>query len=244
MRHSARLALVVPMLALGGCAVGFVRVSTPERLPADSVPPLAQTLSFDVCVPPRSPPATAPQIDRERKALAGRVREALSRAGVDAELVEPPGTPARFTVTQPLVEGRHAWSLLASLLSASAIPGYGMERRALEVDVAGRDPARGDRPERLRYEARVRYFSWLPFVVHPDFFASVNGGWLSAEAKDAGFDGTVARLADDLRVRHGGAGTEAPPGDAAGVTCPSEVAGSEPWQTMPARRPPGRRKGR
>lgn len=228
MRGASKLVLLLPMLALGGCAVGFVRVSTPKRLPPHAAPPLEERIVFDVCVPASSPPLTPPQIERKRKALGDRVGKALAAAGVSAALTADPGTAARFTVTERAIEYDHVWSALLSFFTLSVIPGYEVERRTLDVNLAWRDPVQGDRRDHLKYEARVRYFVWVPLLAYPDFVVGPNGGWESSKVKDAGFEGTIARLADDLRDRLGRGGVETPPSDVAGVVCPSATGDPGP----------------
>src|SRR5512138_2837504 len=205
MRHPSRLALVLSMLALDGCAVGFATVRAPDRLAPERVPSLSRRLTFDVCK------------TNEREELGARIREALSRAGVEADLIiSSPGMPADFVVTQRERRYQHGWSMALSLLTFSIIPGYASERRDVEARI-GR--------ELLVYERGVNHFVWAPFIVHPDFVASVNGGWESARYKEmyggagAGFERTVERLADDLRVRLGREDPEAPSREAVGVTC-------------------------
>ncbi len=203
MRHASRVALVLSVLALDGCAVGFATVRAPDRLPPERLPALPRRLTFDVC-------------SANREELGARVREALSRAGVEADLVSSPGMAAHFTVTQRERRYEHGWSMALALLTFSIIPGYAVERHDVEVRI-GR--------ELLVYERGVNHFVWAPFVVHPDFVSSIDGGWESARYKDmyrdmgAGFERTVQRLADDLRSRFGREAPDAPPADAAGVTC-------------------------
>jgi hypothetical protein len=202
----------------------MVRVTTPERLPASTVPMLTQRIGFDVCVPPRSPPLTPREIEKERRSLGDRISAALSRAGVSADLTPAPGSPARFTVTQLPTEFEHGWSMAVSLLTLSVIPGYFVDRTRFEVNLAWRDSAQLERRDHLQYESRMSNFVWAPLAVYPDFFMGLNGGWESSKSKDGGLEGTMARLADDLRVR---LVREAAPGsDEVGVVCPNASARS------------------
>jgi hypothetical protein len=171
---------------------------------------------FDVCFSPSLSPRSA--TEGERRAIGDRVQKVLSQTGVPAELTSVAGSPVAFTVT---LGGHydHDWSMWASLLTYSVVPGYMVERRTVSVDLASRDTAGGEKDERLEYEARTRRFIWLPLIVYPDFVASINGGWESAKSKDGGFEATVARLGDDLRARLGRAGGVAPTSPAAGVVC-------------------------
>jgi hypothetical protein len=153
--------------------------------------------------------------------------EVLSRAGVQADLVSGPGRPAHFTVTQRDREYEHEWSMFLSMFTFSVIPGYLAERYNVEVDIAWRNPATGEMREHLVYERGVDAFVWAPFIVHPDFIGSINGAWESARYKDiyknaanAGFEGAILRLADDLRIRFGRGGLDGPPSAVVGVTCP------------------------
>jgi hypothetical protein len=204
MRRVTNAVLLLPILAVGGCAVGIARVRAPERLPAEGLPALARRVTFDVCAP-------------SREALAGRIREALARAGVQAELVAGPGLPADFTVTLRERRYEHGWSMALSMLTFSIVPGYLAERHDVEAHVG---------LERLVYERGVDGYLWAPFIFRPDFIGSVNGGWESArykgmyEGMGAGFDETIQRLADDLRARLGREVAAAPSSEAAGVTCP------------------------
>lgn len=216
MRCSWKLALLLPAIALGGCAVGIARIHAPERSPVRSAPPLTRRVTFDVCSSPR-------------EAGAERIREELSRAGIEADLVSPPGASARFTVT--LRERRYemGWSMFLSMFTFSIIPGYLAERYDIEVDIASRDAAKGDMREHLVYERGVDAFVWAPFIVHPDFIGSVNGAWESEKYKRiyenvqaAGFAQAVQRLADDLRARLGREGPGSPSSEVAGVSCPIE----------------------
>ncbi len=132
----------------------------------------------------------------------------------------------RFTVTEQPTEWRYGWSMFLSFVTLSVIPGYGVARMPLEVSLAWRDPGQAERQERLRYEYSLSTFIWVPLVVHPDLFAGLNGGYdESPKIAQAALERTVARLADDLRVRLASADPAAPPGDVAGVTCPRPGSG-------------------
>lgn len=227
-----RTGMLAPVILLSGCAVGIVSVRTPERLPAESLPPLTRRVSFDVCIPPGRGPLTPAQIEHERKTQGDRIHAALSRAGVEAELTSSPGSPARFTVTER-VQHEHVWSGLLSFFTLSVIPGYVVDRRTLDVDLALGNPAQAGTREHLEYETRASTFIWVPLIVYPDVFVGINGGWVSAKGKDAGFEGTVQRLADDLRHRLGRGEPDSPWSEVDGVVCPSPTGRTEPARPEP-----------
>jgi hypothetical protein len=213
-------------MLLSGCAVGIVSVRPPDRLPAESLPALTERVSFDACIRISSPPPLTPiqarQLREQRMELADRIRRALSRAGVESELVAQAGSPAHFTVTEDEVRWEHDGTFILSMLTFSLLPGYLEEVHGLQVALSVRDPRGAGRVAPLKYEAVVRGFSWLPLIVHPDFIGSINGGWESAKAKNAGevaFEGMIHRLADDLRNTLGRDGALSSWSDADGVVC-------------------------
>jgi hypothetical protein len=206
---------VAAILAFNGCGVGIVSVRAPKRLPAEGLPPLTERVSFDVCHP-------------GRLYWAGAIREALARAGVETDLVSEPGMPAHFTVTPLDRAYAYEWSMMLSFLTLSIVPGYLAERYNVEVDIALRNPGKGGAREHLVYERGVDGFFWAPFIVYPDTFGSINGGWDSTRYQEiqkkgdmVGFEETIQRLADDLRIRFGRRGLESTTTEAVGVTCPS-----------------------
>lgn len=214
----ARVAIaLLATLALGGCAVGMISVGAPVRLPARTLPALEQPVRFDVCL---TPDGSGPW-KRDRELFGGLVAKALAHGGVQAELAAP-GSPSTFTITVHEAEDQLAWSGMISFFTLSVIPGYMVERRSLEVNLAWHDAAQGERRDHLAYEVRTRSFVWAPLIVHPDFVLSMGGSWVSARYEDAGFEATFRRLADDLRDRLGREG-RAPPPDGGGVSCPSRV---------------------
>lgn len=213
---------------LCGCAVGILSIRAPERLPADGLPPLTQRVSFDVCVPIRTTSAPTPdQVDYvrdRRRDLAKRIREVLSRGGVEADLVSTPGIPARLTITEGDWEFERAWGSLLSALTLSIIPGYSVGRQRVEVDVVLDGSGRADGQEHLEYLAWRRDFVWAPLIFHPDYVTPINGdgGWESARARTASarmFEAIVLRLADDLRARLGHRPSDPPWTGENGVVC-------------------------
>jgi hypothetical protein len=219
-------AAVAAVLALNGCGVGIVSVRAPERLPAEGLPPLTRRVSFDVCL---SGTVAATQTGSgSREDRAALIIQALSRAGVQADLVSVPGEPADFTVTLRGAEERYWWSAVLSMCTFSIIPGYLTTRYNVEVDMALRNPGKGGGREHLVYEKGVDYFNWAPIIVHPDYFAfflgvggeSARSRQITENAETAGFEETIQRLADDLRIRIGGEGPGPPSTAVVGVTCP------------------------
>ncbi len=205
-----RAAILATAVVLSGCVTGFVRVRTPERLPPESLPPLTERVSFDVCMGRPTPR------EYDRALLGARIRTVLARGGVQADLVARPGAAARFTVTERQPRSEYGWIYGISAWTFSIMPGYLVERTTLEVNLAPPPVQR----ERLTYERQMEHFVWLPFVVHPDFGGVVGSPWTSARYDDGGLEDTILRLADDLRVRLGGAGEGAPGAEARAVACP------------------------
>lgn len=214
----ARIALLVSTIALSGCAVGTVYVSAPHRLPSKTLPPLTHPIRFDVCVSPQHGPA--------KEELGNRIREALSRAGVTAEH-SAGGSPVDFTATVRDDSGP-MWSMVVSLLTFSVVPGYYVQRKTLDVDLAWRDAAQAGKTERLHYQSSAHAFSWLPLIVAMDFIWAVADGWVSPRVEDAGFKQMVERLGDDIRARLGGDTAAAPVRGTGGVACPRTTAAAGP----------------
>jgi hypothetical protein len=215
-------ALAIAATAFGGCAVGTAYVSAPERLPSDTLPPLTRPIRFDICGQP-DPLTGRPYLaDAGRAALGHRVRTLLSQAGVPAELTAARGSPVDLTITLSNHDEGPTWSAVLSVLTVAVVPGYLVERKILDVDLAWRDRADGEKTEQLRYEARTHLFFWLPLILSPDFLWP--GGWESAKSRNGGFKQMVERLADDIRVRRGGA--EAPIPVIGGLACPIVEPGS------------------
>ncbi len=211
---TSRAATLAPALLLCGCVVGFVNVGAPKRLPPQDLPPLDRPLAFDVCMGRWTPH------ERDRAMVADRIRAALARAGVRAELVARPGAAARFTVTEQEPRSDYGWLYGLSAWMLSWMPGYLDERATLQVNLA----LPSAQPGRLTYERRVEHFVWRPFVVHPDFVGVVGAPWTSARLDDGGFEQTILRLGDDLRDRLGRAGEGAPGSEERAVACPRWIA--------------------
>jgi hypothetical protein len=216
--NGARFALVVALaaMAFGGCAVGTAYVSAPPRLPSYKLPSLTRPIRFDVCV-------TYPQFDRppheaaRHAAVGRRVQTLLSHAGVPAELTTVAGSPVDFTVT---TSDHLGWmgSAVIAITTLSVVPGYFVERKTLDVDLAWRDEGEVERTEHLQYQARTHRFIWLPLVLSPDFVWP--NGWESRRSSDGGFKQMVERLADDIRVRRGRDDSETPIRPGGEVACP------------------------
>jgi hypothetical protein len=216
--HPSRAALAILLLELTGCVVGAARVDTPARLPSKTLPPLTRPISFDVCVSHNIEPPSG--FEEERLADGDTVRNALSRAGVRAQLTSTAGSPVDFTLTRRGIEYDGIWSLVVSGLTLSLVPGYYVEWRTVDVNLAWPDAARVRKNEHLQYRSRMTVFVWLPLVVYPDIFAGINGGWVSSKEKDAGFERMVERLGDDIRTRLGRDRETTPPSEGVGVVCP------------------------
>lgn len=197
------------LTALSGCAVGLASVDSPSPARAESPPVLPGEVSFDVALPWRGG-QTDRWEERIRKAFAGQgIRVVPTRSRTEAQL----GT--HFWVSWTTAT-EHPASIILSFLTLSAIPGYGVERTRYDVDVEYRDAAGNAWRDHLQYEDRIRYFVWLPLIVHPDFIGSINGGWTS-EKVNSGLERVVGRLAADL-----GAGIRrGPPRAAARIGSPT-----------------------
>ena len=190
-----RIALVfLSMMTAGGCAVGTAFVSAPPRLPSQTLPELARPIRFDVCEVPESRPNRL-HPNQEREAVGERMRKALRHAGVRADLTADAGSPVDFTVSLRDDLGSMG-SAVVSFLTLSLVPGYVVQRKTLNVDIAGA-------PEHLQYQARTTLIIWLPLIVSPDIIMSMSDGLQTAKIDDGGFRQMVGRLGDDLRARLG-----------------------------------------
>ena len=221
MRARSTPFLLLPLLALGCLSIGIASVTKPERLPQEGLPALDQRLLFDVCVLPDTAAYQARPAQRDylRTSVANRITKALARAGVRVQLVSPAGAPVHFTFSDTEVDD-YEWSMVLSAVTFSIIPGYFAERHVMDVSLARADPARLGRPERLQYRSKKAGYIWAPFLVYPDFIESPVAAWGSEKYTDGGFEGTMARLADDLRDRFGRGGAPAALDSKSGVTCP------------------------
>lgn len=210
-------AFVTWAASLNGCAVAVYRISAPERLPANVLPPLTRSITFDVCLDRNGRSLTA--FEAERGRAGEEIRTELAKAGVTARLESSAESPVHFTVTPGWQsEGDVSWIL--SALTFSVVPGYGAERRTLDVNLAPADATQGRRPEHLHYLMRTQIFMWLPFIVYPDLVGTLDGGWESLKKREVAFTQMVGRLGDDIRARWGGEGATSRPGVKEGVTCP------------------------
>jgi hypothetical protein len=205
-----RLAVFAWTIAFGGCAIGTAYVSAPDRLPSKALPPLTQPLKFDVCVPDSGP---------RRQALGKRIETALSHAGVRADLSDG-GSPVDFTVVYWKDDLSPTWSAVVSIMSLSVVPGYFVELKKLDVNLAWRDAAQAEQTEHLQYQSRMYVFIWLPLIVTADLLWVGGDGWESRKMEDGGFRQMVARLGDDIRARLGNEGVEPPVRRGEGVVCP------------------------
>jgi hypothetical protein len=211
----ARVALLVATMALGGCAVGSAYVSAPERLLAKDRPPLGRSIRFEVCKSPDHAPSA--------EDAASRVRTALSRTGVSAVSAAGP-SPIDLTVTLGGDDFDPSWSAIVSGLTFSLVPGYFVQRKSLDVELAWHDAAQGDKIEHLHYEARTKVFIWLPLMLSMDFLLTIDGGWESEKAEDGGVTQMIERLGDDIRARLGRDGAGPVRNEAAGPGCPGVTA--------------------
>lgn len=212
------LVLAISVLTLDGCVVGAARVSAPARLPSEALRPLTRPITFDVCVSPDVQPPSA--FEGSRRVWGDRFRNALSRAGVPAELRSTAESPVDFTITRR-GDLDDEWSAWLSFFTLSVVPGHYVQRTTLEVNLASADAAHVRQNEHLQYQSRMAVFVWFPLIFfHPDIFAGLNGGSESAQEKDAGFEQLVGRLGDDIRARLGRAGETPPTGEGVGVVCP------------------------
>jgi hypothetical protein len=217
-----RIALVfISMVAAAGCAVGTAYVNAPSRLPPEILPELSRPIRFDVCVAPE-PRQKWQHLDENRRALGDRVRIALRHAGVRADLTSDAGSPVDFTVSLHSDFGPDGSAVL-SFLTLSVVPGYLVQRKTLNVDIAARDAAQGGEARHLQYQARTTLLIWLPLIVAPDVFMSLSGGWQTPKIDDGGFREMVARLGDDLRLRLGRFGADLPPPQPPGVKCDNSL---------------------
>lgn len=206
--HDVRLRIpffcFLATITVGGCAVGTAYVTAPPRVPSQSLPEMAGPVSFDVCVVPE-PRQRWQHIEEWRRAQGDRLRIPLRHAGVRAELTGDAGSPVDFTVTLRSDLGQMG-SAMVSLFTFSVVPGYFVETKTLNVDIAGRDAAPGGPTEHLQYQARTTRLIWLPLFVAPDFIMTLTDGFQAPEVDDGGFRQMVGRLGDDIRARQGRAG--------------------------------------
>jgi len=225
-RVTQQLSLVVLsvlVLALGGCWVGRVSVTVPERLPSKDLPRLAGPISFDVCLAPVGPPRSEVELERERRDLGGQIQTILSEAGVPAELTPVAGSWVVFRVTVGDKNPLDGWSSMLSFFTFSLVPGYSVGSQTLDVDLTEPGAEQGPKTEHLQYESREAVFFWAPLIVYPDLFLTTAGGWQSSKMDDAGkniFPRLVQRLADEIRVRLGTAEAGASGSRVGGVACP------------------------
>jgi hypothetical protein len=218
MKTDPRLALSILMLAMNGCAVGMAHVTAPERLPPKDLPPLTHPVDFDVCISRDISPPSA--FERTRAAKGEQIRKVLARAGVPAELTPVAGSPVSFTLKSGKTY-EWGWSLFLSFFTLSLVPGYGVDVTTVDVDLSWLDADQVEKIEHLQYRSRMHFFWWLPLVVYPNIFMSINGGWESSKVKDGGYEQILERLGDDIRTRLGreSAGPGADESPKVGVAC-------------------------
>jgi hypothetical protein len=161
--------------------------------------------------------------------LGNRIERALSHAGVQADL-SAGGAPVDFTVVYWKGDPRPTWSAVVSIVTFSVVPGYFVELKTLDVDLAWRDAAHVEQTEHLQYQARTYVVFWLPLIVAADILWAGGDPWMSRKMEDGGFKQMVARLGDDIRVHLGRAGVEPPVRvrGSGGVVCPSATASAGP----------------
>lgn len=217
------VALLLATMAAGGCAVGMAHVSAPPRLPAKALPPLYRTISFDVCPAPGELRARPQTVEAHRAALGDTVRRSLSRAGVAAKLAASPGLPVDLTITLRETSAP-MWSVVLSMLTYSVVPGYGVERKTLDVDLAWDHGARTEKIEHLQYQARTNLFIWLPLIVAPDVIFAVTDGRVAPKVDDGGLTPMIERLGDDIRVRVGNEVADVEATGRPSVHCPTRPA--------------------
>jgi hypothetical protein len=213
----SRVLLAISVLTLSGCLVGAERVSAPPRLPSEELRPLTRPITFDVCVSPNIQPPYS--FEGDRRVWGEKFRDALSRAGVSAELRSTAESPVDFTIARRLdLDGE--WSMFLSMFTLSVVPGYSVQRTTLDVDFAWVDAAQVPKNEHLQYRSRKALFMWLPLIVYPDVVGGIGGGWESSKSKDGGFDQMVGRFGDDIRARLGRAGKTPSTARGGAVACP------------------------
>jgi hypothetical protein len=216
----AHLVLAISVLTLNGCAVGVTRVSVPPRLPPEGMRSVTRPITFDVCIPPNIQPRGA--FERERREQGEKIRSALSRVGVSAELKSTAESPVDFTITRH-AKDQGVWSVFLSFATLSVLPGYMVSRGIVDVDLAWIDAARVRKDEHLQYESRATTFVWLPLIFYPDFFVGLNGGWESSNVKkrgEAAEEQLFERLGEDIRTRLGRNGEAPPTGRGVRIGCP------------------------
>ena len=162
----------VMSLALGlqGCMIGITSVDTPE---VPSPRPLSLgDVTFDICDPNSN----------VRKGWTQRIEPALLRDfGIQTRSGKPLGNKPffYFLVTPEHFSGSSlgSFSVLLSLFTFSAIPGYGAHDTHFSFQFSAMDAngitATGD----FSYQYRSMVFLWAPLIVYPDFVQSINGGY-------------------------------------------------------------------
>jgi hypothetical protein len=157
---------------------------------------------LDICGQP-DPLTGRPHLEEARRAALGhRMQTLLSHAGVPAKLTAVGGSPVDFTVTYSRDDESLTLSAVLSVLTIGVVPGYSVERKTLDIDLAPIDGAHDQKTEHLRYQARTQRLLWLPLIFSPDFLWP--GDWESAKSRNGGFTQMVERLAEDIRTRRGG----------------------------------------
>lgn len=193
------------LLLTSGCAVGLQYPDGPEAPPPAQVAPFPPvTIHLAACAQSEH---TLPE------AWVQRFAAVMERDyGVPVQLdAPPPGAPyvrVRLTLSRPRMSSGLAYASAGiSTATLSIIPGYFAEIYPVEVAYAlrpGPDGAGGAdgavAPRRLRYEYRYRYWLWLPFMVYPDFLASVFGGYENEVPKHMAWERVTRRFAADLRA--------------------------------------------
>ena len=77
----------------------------------------------------------------------------------------------------------HVASLIIAGLSLSVIPGYVSEESIIDIQFASRTHDGAMVEDQYRYTYGTSSYIWLPFVVYPDFFVGINGGYVAPGKK-------------------------------------------------------------
>ncbi len=167
-------ASTVMLLALGlqGCGIGIDFVETPE-VPSPRYLSLGD-VTFDICDPD----------SHVKEWWTQRFEPALLRDfGIQTRSGKPLGNKPFFhflvTPEHPTDSPLLRFSLLLSLLTFSAIPGYYVYDTPFSFQFSAMDAngitATGD----FSYQYHTRTFLWAPLIVYPDFVVSINGGYIN-----------------------------------------------------------------
>ncbi len=176
----SRVAFSVLVLALGGCWVGRLSASLPERLPSKDLPPLAGPISFDLCLAPPAPPRTDVELELERRKQGGRnPDEPCPRRASRPSSRRSPECPwssrSRSAARTLSIAGARGCRSSRSL-SCRDIPEGDAGDVAPSPSLALSESHEGAPTVRVPRGL----FLLGPLIVCPDLFGTISGGWQSS----------------------------------------------------------------